>query len=415
MFNITATATAGLGGIMVARLLGPTVRGEYAAVTAWFGITLMVGGMGQPAALCYFVARDPASARSYVATSRVMMLVTGSVVVVAGIAIAPWLARGLPQLADAYRITFAASIVAFVGASYTFSLQARDIRRWNLVRLSQPVLGLAGIAILWVLNLLSLQTAMISLAVTMLIQLGLAYWACRSTGLTPGRARKALVRPLASYGMAQIAALTPAAVNTRLDQIVLSQTVPSADLGRYAVAASLTLLPLPLVAAIGNVTFPELAARRHLIDSTLSMQQAAVTGSIVLSTLLLAPIAISAPWLVPAIYGSGYSAAVPMIWVLTPGAIFLGCGQVVGDMLRGRSHPEVVAWAQSVAAVGTIVLLLALLPLIGVYGAAVASTLSYGIALTVMTRRLFHLPRHARSRAPSISDSDRKEGYASPA
>ena len=44
---------------------------------------------------------------------------------------------GTPGFASAYRIAFAGSVIAFVGASYTFSLQARSIRRWNLVR-AQP-------------------------------------------------------------------------------------------------------------------------------------------------------------------------------------------------------------------------------------------------------------------------------------
>ena len=50
-FNISGTVVAGLGGLIIARTLGPTARGEYAAVTAWFGVALMVGGMGQPTAL----------------------------------------------------------------------------------------------------------------------------------------------------------------------------------------------------------------------------------------------------------------------------------------------------------------------------------------------------------------------------
>ena len=50
-FNFATTAAAGLGGIIIARAVGPTVRGEYAAVTAWMGVLLIVGGMGQPAAL----------------------------------------------------------------------------------------------------------------------------------------------------------------------------------------------------------------------------------------------------------------------------------------------------------------------------------------------------------------------------
>ena len=58
-FNVVSAAAAGLGGIILARELGPTVHGEYAAITAWFGVALMVGDLGQPAALCSYVARDP--------------------------------------------------------------------------------------------------------------------------------------------------------------------------------------------------------------------------------------------------------------------------------------------------------------------------------------------------------------------
>ena len=88
-----------------------------------------------------------------------------------------------------------------------------------------------------------------------------------------------MVRPLAAYGSAQIAALTPAAINGYLDQLVLSQTVPSAALGRYAIAVSLTSMPLPLVAAIGNVAFPRLAARRAVTKATRQLQMRAVLAS----------------------------------------------------------------------------------------------------------------------------------------
>ena len=64
-FNVAAAAAAGLGGIILARTLGPTVRGEYAAITAWFGVVLVVGAIGQPAALCFYVAREPLRAHDH--------------------------------------------------------------------------------------------------------------------------------------------------------------------------------------------------------------------------------------------------------------------------------------------------------------------------------------------------------------
>ena len=406
-FNIASTMAAGLGGIIIARVLGPAVRGEYAAVNAWFGFVLMVGGMGQPAALCFYVARDPLRAREYVATSRALMVTTGALTLTVGFLFAPLLAHGRLPVDIGYRIAFGASIVAFVAASYTFSLQARDLHLWNEVRVSQPVLSLIAIVVLWRLRRLTLDGAIVVLTVTMVAQLIWAYSCCRRVNLVPGRMRADLVRPLAVYGVAQIAALTPSALNANLDQLVLSQTVQPAALGRYAVAVSLTLLPIPLVAAIGNVAFPHLAKQQGVTAQTGRLQRVAVLGSLGLAAAMLVPLALVAYWLVPLIFGAAYLGAVPLLWILTPGAIFLACGQVVGDLLRGRSHPSVVAWAQGLAAIFTVVLLLVLLPVVGVYGAAIASTVSYGIALAVMVRRLWRLPRHARGSGPR-SPSPRK-------
>ncbi len=388
-FNMAAAGTAALSGVIVARALGPTVRGEYAAVFAWFGLVLTAGEAGQSAAVCFHVARDPLRARGYVATSRTMMLVTGTLALTAGLVGAPVLAHGNPGLAGAYRMAFAGSVIAFVGASYTFSLQAISTDRWNLVRVSQPVLAMTGVILLWRFRLLTLHTAVGVVVVTMAIQLGYAYYWCRRRELAPGRAQAGLVWPLARYGLAQLAAVTPATVNRCLDQLVLSQLVPPADLGRYAIAVSVTMVPMPLVSAIGNVAFPRLAARRDAAIGGRLRPQVAVTASAVAAGLVLLPIAASASWVIPEVFGQGYRSAVPLLWILTPGGIFLACGQVAGDLLRGLGRPGLVAAAQGLAAVFTVILLVALLPSTGVAAAAIASTVAYGIALAAMLRCLW--------------------------
>jgi O-antigen/teichoic acid export membrane protein len=326
------------------------------------------------------------------------MLVTGAIAMAVGLVVAPVLAHGHPGLTGAYRIAFAGSILGFIGAGYTFSLQATSTARWNLVRVSQPVLALTGILVLRGLHLLTLDTVLDVLIVTMAIQLGYAYYWCRRSNLAPGHAQVDLIRPLVRYGLAQIAAAAPATVNGYLDQLVLSQLVPPADLGRYAVAVSITTVPVPLVSAIGNVAFPRLAARRRASADSRRLQRGAVVISACTATAMLLPIAAIAFWLIPEVFGPAYRGAVPLLWILTPGGIFLACGQVVGDLLRGLGQPGHVATAQGLAAVFTVILLVALLPSTGVAAAAIASTVSYGVALAVMIRWLWRPPRTAEAR-----------------
>jgi oligosaccharide repeat unit polymerase len=322
-----------------------------------------------------------------------MMLVTGVLALVAGFLLAPVLSHGNPETAGYYRIAFCISALTYVGISYSYALQPRHLSRWNEVRTVQPVLTLLILCVLWLLKALTLNAALFTVAVTLLLQLGWGYWHCRRNALAPGHARISLLRPLGAYGIAQVAALAPARVNAQLDQLVLSQIVAAAVLGQYAIAVSLTSLPIPLVAAIGNVAFPRLAAQRGVTDATWRMQRNALLASAGIAAALLVPLAAVAYWMIPFLFGAGYRSAVPLLWILTPGAIFLACGQVAGDLLRGRNQPAAVAWTQGLAAVITVGLLIALLPVVGVYGAAIASTIAYGAALAAMLRSLRRVPQ----------------------
>jgi stage V sporulation protein B len=390
--NIAITVAGALGGIIIARSTGATVRGEYSAVTSWLGIVIILGEIGQPLALCYYVARDSQRAPEYLSTSRAMMVATGVVVLAAGMALAPLLGHGHPGLTTAYRIAFCCLLIQCVGDSYTWALMGRAYHLWNKVRLTQSLVNLVAVVVLWQLRLLTLDTVLLTLAGSLLVQLGLAYLSCRRAGLVPGRFAPGLVRPLAFYGITQIAAIAPATLNAYLDQLVLSVTVPPADLGRYSIAVSITLLPAPLVSAIGYVLLPRLAAENVFTAGSRQLQRNAVLVSASLAAVILLPLALAAPWLVPFVFGATYRAAVPLVWILTPGGIFLCCGQVVTNLLRGRGRQLVVARAEGAAFIVTLAMLGALIPLLGVTGAAIASTVPYGISLAVMLRSLWRIP-----------------------
>jgi O-antigen/teichoic acid export membrane protein len=176
--------------------------------------------------------------------------------------------------------------------------------------------------------------------------------------------------------------------------------VPAADLGRYAIAVSISMLPMPLVMAIGNVAFPRLAAKREMTAATRQLQRLSVLAGGGVAAAILVPLAAVSYWLVPLVFGAAYRGAVPLLWILVPGSIFLACGQVTGDLLRGRRQLKVMVLAEGVAAIFTVALIFALLPLVGVYSAAIASTVSYLVALVVMLRRLLRTPFHSRQAPP---------------
>jgi O-antigen/teichoic acid export membrane protein len=402
-FNVTMTGAGALSGVLIARATGPAVRGEYTAVTSWLGFVLMLAELGLPIALCFYVAKDPGRAHSYVASARALMLASGALVMVIGLLLAPVLGHHQPGLTMAYRIVFVCLPVSCLADSYTSALMGRALPLWNQARVSQPLVAVVAVIVLWRLRVLDLDSALLVLLGSLLFQLGWSYWGCRRVDLVPGRLANELIRPLTSYGVTQILAVAPQAVNAYLDQLVLSVTVPSADLGRYAIAVSITLLPAPLVSAIGYVLLPTLAAGQTDPAQARELQRKAVLVSLGLASAILVPVALAAPRLVPLVFGPAYQQAVPLVWILAPGGIFLACGQMVANLLRGLNRQMVVARAEGIAVIFTLALLAALLPVIGVAGAAVASTVPYGISLTLMLRQL---RRTAAEGSPSTAPTE---------
>ncbi|MDQ1653065.1 MAG: hypothetical protein QOI35_2265 [Cryptosporangiaceae bacterium] len=393
-FSVGAQGAAALAGIIIARYLGPEARGHYTAAVAWSGLAIFVGQFGQSAATTYFVAKRPADARDFLATSRAMVLGVGFAAVAAGMAIAPLLAHGDSTVTAAYRFMFGSALVGILGASYTSALQAVSVARWNPVRSCQPLLFLVAVLALLAAGHITLWTVLPAIAGTLLLQTVLAYGVCRRLALTGGRATLRLIRPLARYGAGQLASTTPAVVNMHLDQLILSVAVPAADLGRYAVAVTLTTLAVPIISALGYVAFPLLASQMLSRTRAIEVQRLSALASFGAAVVVVVPIAAGATWIVPAVFGEGFRPAVVLVWILAPGGVFLACGQVCADLLRGDGKPGAVAQAQGIGAAVTVTMLGVLLPVLGVAAAAITSTVAYGVALTVMSVKL-HRGRRA--------------------
>lgn len=410
--NVANVGVSAVTGLLIARLLGPAVRGEYAAVTSWYGLGLLVGELGLTAALVYFVAHDPEKAPAYMATARRLMLLSGLVVATIGWFVAPVLAHR-SGLATAYRIMFLASPLIYVTATYTYAIQARRVRTWSMVRALQPIAYLIFTIALLSLRKFGLTYIMAALVGSSLVQLAVAARISTVLGLGAGRFDRTRIPPLLRYGITQIFATTPTTINVYLDQLVLSQAVAAAALGRYAVAVSVTTVAGPILGPIGSVLFPRFAGQHPGARSTIVAQRKALMVSAWVSGVMMLGAAAVSPWAVPFVFGPGFRGSVSMIWILCPSGVFLPCNQVMGDMLRGRNMIGRVATGQAAGALVTLPLLAALVPTLGAPGAAVTTSASYAVTSAVLVHAVLrgqsppplHLRKRRRHRAKSVQSS----------
>lgn len=400
--DVTSTAGANLGtalltsvgGVFLARQLGSADRGHLVTVLQWPALFGSLASFGLTQATCYRVSQRPHEGDAVVRTAVRAALVTGLLVAVAGIPVASLLAdtRTVEKL---LRLVFVVSPLFIAGGVWMSSLQATDIREWNRSRIVQPVFYFAGICLMALSGRLTLTAAAVVFCLSLMAQATVARHGSRMAVEHSGSSGPHL-RALYRYGVRVWVSSIPQLVNVRLDLLILSvlPSIAAADLGTYAVAASLSWLALPAAMAFGSVAFPTIAAApdepaRRRIERRSLLGAAISAGAVLVLICLLAPL------VVPRLFGADFSGAVGCLWLLAPGTACLAANRVIDNLLQGRGYPMWTSAGEGIGAVLTVCLLATLAPRFGIRGAAAASSVAYFGTMV----GLYIVLRRARQRA----------------
>jgi hypothetical protein len=311
-----------------------------------------------------------------------------------------------PLLAIEYSTWPAAATISLYGASCAQG--SSDFARFNTIRLipgAMPaVLMLAGAIAMRLTPAEAGAAYLIPVWCSALLAGKWLHSACENSTpaepLSPDQRRSVL-----SYGWRSVASLSGLALNRSADQLTLGLLVPASSLGIYSAAASASS-PLPsLVASLGMVGLPKVAAL------TGEAKNAATWRAMLRATCALALVspvlALLIPWAIPFLYGASYAAAVVPAEFLLLGTVFCALAVVADDLLRAHGRPGFVSISQGAGGVITVIgtLLLGGHPLNAV---AAVSSLGFVLAFTLALARLRAATRlpGSRSRVP-LDSGDR--------
>lgn len=185
----------------------------------------------------------------------------------------------------------------------------------------------------------------------------------------------------------------------RADVVVVYALAGPGPAGLYSVAVTMGELVLYAPGAVRIVTFPAAAG---LDDRDAPGYVAQLTRVGVLTAVIVAvPLAAVVPWLLPRLFGPGFTAAVVPAVVLVLGATAAAGQAALSYALAARRQSRVLLSSYATTFVAMVGLDLALVPTFGIRGAAVAyvvaSLLGAGVAarsarLTLAGGRLALLP-----------------------
>lgn len=178
-----------------------------------------------------------------------------------------------------------------------------------------------------------------------------------------------------SLGMRGVSSNLAMFATYRLDVFVVNYFLSPAQVGFYAlgVVISESLWQIPQAVAVA------LAPRTaRTIGEAGEQFTCFVTRQVFLLACTMAGImALTSPLVIPLIFGARFGPSVPVIWWILPGTAAFAVGKVMAADLTARGKPEYNSMIAIATAALTVLLDFALIPRMGIRGAALASSITY--------------------------------------
>lgn len=364
-------------GIIVARLLGPELKGQAALLGLVAQALFMVCSMGMGSAFSYFIARKRFEARQIMTAAMACSVLFGSVGLILFYGTLPlhrsvW--SGIPM-----QLLFLSSILALgyiytgyisrilVGYGRIYEMNAGDLTR-SLVNL------LATIAFVWIISwgvagYLAAQFAAL-IAQTLLIM-----WFLRRDLRPTPFWREGLVREGFSYGLKSHALLLINFLNYRVDMLLLKHFADDTAVGYYSLAVGMAELMWLVPNAAVAPLFAEVAQSEAADRSVMTLRT--VRWSLIfLLVLTVAGILLGRPF-ISLLYGREFLPSFLPFLGLLPGICLFPIFKLLTVDLAARGYPGYGTIASAVALVTNVVANVLLIPKWGTLGAALSTSISY--------------------------------------
>jgi O-antigen/teichoic acid export membrane protein len=369
-------------GLYFVRYLGPDDFGAYSYALALYGLFSAASKLGINALVVNETVLAGAR-HSTILGSAFMLRMTASV---AGVLLLNLTAYALGDGEFSRRITFVFSLALLFGPFETIThwfeanvhMRPIAVARSStsiLIGLSRLALIVQGYGLFWFVWLAPIEGALASMMFLVVYRSqGYRLWDWKpDVGVM-----KRFIREGAPLFFSALAVVT----YMKIDQVMLEKMTSAREVGIYSAAVRISEMFYFVPVILGGVLFPYLikAGKRGepLFRQTL---QVTCDGFAWIALLIAAPVTLFSVPLVTLAYGADYlpSAEILVIHVWAALFIFLEVPRIRWLIIRNRTHFQLLTTA--IGAVCNILLNFIWIPRYGGYGAALATLVSYGLAI----------------------------------
>jgi O-antigen/teichoic acid export membrane protein len=367
--------------IVLARLLGPELLGQYAAVMAFTFVISRLSDIGLPSAVSYFIRTEPESAAAV--SRRVLLHIVAAIPVMF---LAAYGLRFIPfaeaDLISAVSVSMGwlalLMLTQLAGGLFGNLLIATErYTAFTLLQAAPQILLMVAVYVVYIrsgppsIEVLLAVLAVTSSVVPLLVALMTIGFVARTS-----QSKTVNIRELYAFGFRALPGNGAKLISARLDRMLLSTFLSASGLGLYSAGITFkTALLVPFQAyslGLFNDLVDEKKAGRSSYDYNM---RATVRWFFVMLAAGLVVFAL-APYFVPVLFGPEFAAAVIVVRIVAFAPAFECVSTQVMQWLFAENLPSVVSRAHMLGAtllaastiVGTLVW--------GVAGAACAVTLT---------------------------------------
>lgn len=380
-FDASVLALNLITGIAIARALGPSGRGEIAAILL---LTQMAGwlfSIGSTEAVSYRLARNPRDGGRLISSWGLLTLLFSLVAIAVVELVLPILfgaqTAATIELARIYIVVVTLMIALSVVNGIL--LGDHDFLLYNLVRIVTPAWVAVAYIVFWATGGLSVELALAinAMAFGAACLLG-TIRSLRRHGLDPPS--PSLLRETLWYGLRAHGGSIAGLVNARLDLLIVPAFLGAAGVGLYSVATNVGGIIGTLTGTIALLVLPVAARQRGDSARTVirTMQAVLLIGlAVAVPLMALADIALRF------VYGDEFGAAATSLRILLPGEVLDAAAMVLWSGLLAANRPFLSSIAAAPAAVVTVAGLILFLESGGIEAAAIVSTTAYTLVFLI--------------------------------
>ncbi len=367
----------GLNGLLLARLLGPAGRGQYALIILVPSVATVFFNFGVSTANAYFVSTRGFSPEKILGMAFVLAPVFGGVAVLVLNGLAPFYWKLYPDVPHGLFHLATAGVFFMLAFNYLITIfQGENNFRWfNSMNILNPAaffVFFTGLFLLFHLKLAAAVGAFLS-------GFGLA-------ALVGGAILLKGIRPdfhfawrdwhqLFSFSTQAAVAEIVTFLNYRFDMFLVGYFLGAKAVGLYAVAVLIAETLWYLSSSVGNVLLPSFGQMER--KARIALLQKVLRHIFWISAFMIFILFLVDRPLIGLLFGRDFLPSVSALRGLYLGVVALSLAKIISSYLLAEGKPNVTKNIALAGFVTNVALNLWWIPKIGILGAALASSAAY--------------------------------------